>query len=202
MMNYLAKYTIGECSFKKITNPALVGIFSHENKKTPPSLDNLSIDIEVRIRRSITIGSYLGGGVNFPANISAVDIITNEHLELLETYIKTIPQEKLYFFSDGTRYSMAMMQILVQISKKLSKHVACLGVLPGAFDGNGLGSSWEVITELADESSIFDFESTPTFKSNKSEVTFETYGTLRLMTVLEKMTQNETGLANYDYFSE
>lgn len=206
MMNYLAKYNIGECSFKKITNPALVGIFSYENGKTTPSLDDPSVDMEVRIRRSITIGSYTGGGAGFPSIKNVVDIITKEHSDLLETYIKTILQEKLYFFVDGTRYSIAMMQILVQISKKLSKQATCFGVLPEAFEGkmaiNEFNSSWEVINELADESYIFDLESTHTYKSNKSEMTLNTYESLRWRSVLEKMAEIETGLDNYDYYSK
>ena len=119
----LAKFNIGECSFNKITNPAFVGVFSYENEKIPPSIADPSIKVEIHARRSITVGSYLHDCVGFPMSHEAVKIITNQHLDLLESYIKTIPQERLFFFEDGTRYSHAMMQILVQISKKHSKHV-------------------------------------------------------------------------------
>lgn len=99
----LAKFNIGECSFNKITNPAFVGIFSYENGKTPPSITDPSIKVEVHTRRSITVGSYLHDCVGFATSDEAVEIITNQHLDLLESYIKTIPQERLFFFEDGTR---------------------------------------------------------------------------------------------------
>jgi hypothetical protein len=206
MMNYHAKYNIGECSFNKITNPALVGIFSYENEKTPPSLDDPSIDIEVRIRRSITIGSYLGGGAGFPDNKDAVNIITKEHLGLLETFIKTIPQEKLYFFDDGTRLSIGMMLTLVQISKKLSKHVACYSILPASFNKVVLkrfNSPWKVISELADESYIFDFESTNIYQQqNKSELTLIMYLSLRWNEALKQIAEAENGFDSFDYYSK
>ena len=119
----LAKFQIGESAFNKVTNPAIIGVYTVGNDKTPQSL--VDPEVEVHIRRSITVGSYLRDCIGFPSHKEAVDILKSEHFEVLQDYIKTIPKERLFFFEDGTKYSSAMMQIIVDISKKFLKRVNC-----------------------------------------------------------------------------
>ena len=40
----LAKFQIGESAFNKVTNPAIVGVYSFENDKTPQSLVDPEVD--------------------------------------------------------------------------------------------------------------------------------------------------------------
>ena len=54
----LAKFYVGECAFKKITNPGLIGIFSYENEMFPPSLSDSSLGVEIKVRRGITVGCF------------------------------------------------------------------------------------------------------------------------------------------------
>ena len=193
MMNYHAKFSIAECSFNKITNTAFVGIFSYEDEKTPPTLG--STDIKVNIRRSVTIGSYVGGGVGFPSNEMAESILAKEHGDLLEAYIKTIPLDKLYFFEDGTRLSIGMMTALVKIAKKCSKHVTCIGIEPDVYEGqktlNQFKHSWEVINQLSDESHIFDFSSS----NINRQCSIVTHRALRWSNALKQLAAIESGLS-------
>lgn len=162
----LAKFQIGESAFNKVTNPAIVGVYTVGNDKIPQSL--VDPEVEVHIRRSITIGSYLGDCVGFPMHDEAVKILKSEHIDILKAYIKTIPQEQLFIFEDGSKYSSAMMQILVEISKKFLKRTTCLGVLPFSYEGTralaSFNQSWEVIKELTDDAILIDFEITDSFK--------------------------------------
>jgi hypothetical protein len=195
MMNYRAQFNIAECCFEKITNPAFVGIFSDD---APMSLDSPAIGVAYRIRRSITITSYAGGGAGFPADDGVVRELTKQHSELLETYIKTIPQDKLYFFEDGSMYSLAMLRALVQIAKKFSKHVTCIAIEPGAYNGrrrmHQFESSWEVINELSDETHLLEF--TPP----DSKCTISEYYALKMNSVLSQLAGIESGLDAYDYY--
>ncbi len=200
----LAKFNIGECSFKKITNPAFVGIFKFDNTKTPSSLVDPIME-ETHIRRSITVGSYLGDCDGFPMNDLAVNVLTAEHSVVLDAYIKTIPQDRLFFFSDGERYSHAMMQILVQISKQHSKHITCLGVQPETFNRpkrrRSFNMSWDIIKELADETMLFDFETKEEFKKlSISNVNRQEYNSLRWRQVIEIIVDVEDRSDKFDRF--
>lgn len=201
MMNYHAKFNIAECSFNKITNPAFVGIFSYEDEKTPLSLSGPAINIEFKVRRSITIASYVGGGAGFPSNEQAEDILTKEHVDLLEIYVKTIPQDKLYFFEDGTRLSIGMMIALVKIAKKFSKHVICIGIEPDAYEGkkslNQFKHSWEVINELSDESHIFDFSSSDINRQSS----IIAHRASRWNLALTQLANIESNQSSYNYYS-
>ena len=128
-------------------------------------------------------------------------ILANDHGDLLEIYIKTIPQDRLYFFDDGTTISVGMMIILVKIAKKCSKHVTCIGIQPESYEGgkclNHFKKSWEVIAELSDESHIFDFTSADISTSN----TVDEHRALRWNVALQQLADIESGLDVYDYFS-
>jgi len=197
----LAKFQIGESAFNKVTNPAIVGVYSVETDKTPQAL--VDPVVEVHIRRSITVGSYLHDCVGFPMHYEAVDILKSEHFEVLQAYIKTIPQEQLFFFEDGTKYSSAMMQILVEISKKFLKRVTCLGVLPFRYEGTraltSFNQSWEAIKGLADEAIIFDFELTDSFKQIESELTLNTSIPIRQQAILKKVAGMESEFERIEY---
>jgi hypothetical protein len=197
MMNYHAKFNIAECSFNKITNPAFVGIFSYEHDRPP-----LSLDIEVKVRRSITIGSYVGGGAGFPSNEHAEIYLTEEHGDLLEAYLKTIPQDRLCFFEDGSLVSMGMLMTLLKVAKKCSKHVTCFGLEPDAYEGKKrlarFNHSWEVINELSDESHRFDFSSSDIDRKLRVVV----FRALRWHVALKQLRDMESGLDVYDYYAK
>jgi hypothetical protein len=200
MMNYYAKFNIAECSFKKITNPAFVGVFAYEQQNTPPSLTSLLTDVKGKVRRSVTIASYVGGGVSFPSNERAERILAKEHGDLLEAYIKTIPQDRLYFFEDGKLVSLGMMMALVKIAKKCSKHVTCIRIEPKTYEGeiglNRFKSEWEVINELADESHLFDFTSSKIARTRS----VTEYSVLRWHAALRQLADTESGLDSFDYY--
>lgn len=195
----LAKFQIGESAFKKVTNPAIIGVYSVENNKTPQLL--VASEAEVHIRRSIIVGSYLRDCVGFRTHKEAVDILKSEHFEVLQAYIKTIPQDQLFFFEDGERYSLAMMQILVEISKKLSKNVTCLGVSPFEFEGTrwltSFNQSWDVIKELADEAILFDLEMTDSFK--KMEIDLHKIDYIRRKIILKKIADMGSDFEEIEY---
>jgi len=195
----LAKFQIGESSFYNVTNPAIVGVYSFGNDKSPQSL--VDPGVKIHIRRSITVGSYLRDCVGFPTHKEAVDILKSEHFEILEAYIKTIPQEQLFFFEDGARYSLAMMQILLEISKKFSKSVTCLGVLPFQYEGQRLltsfNQSWEVIKELADEAILFDLAMSDSFK--QIEFDLLTIDSIRPQIILKKVAVMEGKFEEIEY---
>lgn len=197
----LAKFQIGESAFNKVTNPAIVGVYSFENDQTPQSL--VEPDIVIHIRRSITVGSYLRDCVGFPMHNEAVDILKSEHFEVLRAYIKTIPQERLFIFEDGTKYSSAMMQILVEITKKYFKRVTCLGVLPFRYEGTraltSFNQSWKVIKELADEAIIYDFELTDSFKQMGSEFDMYEIVSIRQQAILKKVAGLESEFEKVEY---
>jgi len=195
----LAKFQIAESAFNKVTNPAIVGVYTVGNDKTPQAL--VDPEVEVHVRRSITVGSYLGDCVGFPMHKEAVNILKSEHHEVLQAYIKTIPQEQLFIFEDGTRYSSAMMQILIEISKNLLKRVTCLGVLPFRYEGTrGLASfnqSWEVIEELADNSIIFDIEMSDAFKQKEFDLL--KIDSIRQQIILKKVAGMESEFERVEY---
>lgn len=197
----LAKFQIGESAFNKVSNPAIVGIYSVENNKTAQSL--VDPEVEVHIRRSITVGSYLRDCVGFAMHKEAVDILKSEHFEVLQAYIKTIPQEQLFIFEDGSKYSSAMMQILVEISKKFLKSVTCLGVLPYRYEGTralaSFNQSWDVIKELADDAIIFDFEMTDLFKQIRSELDMDEIVTMRQQAIFKKVAGMESEFEKVEY---
>ena len=202
MMNHYAKFNIAECSFKKITNPAFVGFFDYEQQNTPPSLTSLLTGVKGKVRRSVTIASYVGGGAGFPSNEDAERILAKEHSDLLEAYIKTIPQDRLYFFEDGRLVSIGMMMALVKIAKKCSKHVTCIGIEPEAYEGkirlNRFKSAWEVINELADESHLFDFTSSDIDRTRS----VTEYCVLRWHAALRQLADTESGLDSFDYYEK
>ena len=197
----LAKFQIGESAFNKVTNPAIVGVYSVGNDKTPQSL--VDPEVEVHIRRSITVGSYLRDCISFPSHKEAVAILKSEHYEVLQAYIKTIPQERLFIFEDGSKYSSAMMQILVEISKKFSKKVTCLGMLPFRYEGAiaiaSFNQSLEAIKELADEAIIFDFELTDSFEQIRSELDFDEIISIRQQAILKKAAGMESEFEKIEY---
>ncbi len=195
----LAKFQIGESSFKKVTNPAIVGVYTIGNNNAPQSL--VDPEVEVYLRRSITVGSYLGDCVDFPMHDVAVDILKSEHFEILQAYIKTIPQERLFIFEDGSKYSSAMMQILVEISKKFSKRVTCLGMLPFRYEGTraltSFNQSWNIIKELADKAIIIDFEMTDSFKNIEFDLL--NADSIRQQAILKKVAGMESDFERIDY---
>jgi len=195
----LAKFQIGESVFNKVSDPAIVGVYTVGYDKAPQALVNP--EVEVHVRSSITVGSYLGDCVGFPMHKDTVAILKSEHSKVLEAYIKTIPQEQLFIFEDGTRYSSVMLQILVEISKKLSKNVTCLGVLPFRYEGTrGLASfnqSWEVIEELADNSIIFDIEMSDAFKHK--ELDLLNIDSIRQQIILKKIAGMESEFERIEY---
>ena len=196
----LAKFQIGETAFNKVTDPAVVGIYSVETDKFPQTL--VDAEVEVYIRRSVTVGSYLHDCVGFPSHKEAVDILKSEHFEVLRAYIKTIPQQRLFIFEDGSKYSSAMMQILVEISKKYFKTVTCLGVLPFRYEGTralaSFNQSWDVIKELADEAIIFDFEMTDSFKQLADD-DFLVIDSIRQQAILKKVAGMESEFEKIEY---
>lgn len=103
-----------------------------------------------------------------------------------------------------------MMQILVKISKKYSKHVTCLGILPAWFIGkadkralDSFNQSWEVINKFSDESSIFNFDSTNIIPLHESDSILEwnSYYSLRWNSILNQLADIESYCDSYDYFS-
>jgi hypothetical protein len=198
MKNDYAKLNIAECSFNKITNPAFVGIFDYEQQNTPPSLTSLLTGVKGKVRRSVTIAFYMG----FPSNEDAERILAKEHGDLLEAYIKTIPQDRLYFFEDGRLVSIGMMMALVKIAKKCSKHVTCIGIEPEAYEGKTrlyrFKSGWEVINELADESHLFDFTSSDIDRTRS----VTEYSVLRWHAALRQLADTESGLDSFDYYEK
>ena len=196
----LAKFQIGESAFNKVTNPAIIGVYTVGNDKTPQSL--VDPEVEVHIRRSITVGSYLRDCIGFPSHKEAVDILKSEHFEVLRAYIKTIPQQRLFLFEDGSKYSSAMIQILIEISKKYLKSVTCLGVLPFRYEGTralaSFNQSWDVIKELADEAIIFDFEMTDSFKQLADD-DFLVIDSIRQQAILKKVVGMESEFEKIEY---
>ena len=196
----LAKFQIGESAFNKVTNPAIIGVYTVGNDKTPQSL--VDPEVEVHIRRSITVGSYLRDCIGFPSHKEAVDILKSEHFEVLRAYIKTIPQQRLFLFEDGSKYSSAMIQILIEISKKYLKSVTCLGVLPFRYEGTralaSFNQSWDVIKELADEAIIFDFEMTDSFKQLADD-DFLVIDSIRQQAILKKVAGMESEFEKIEY---
>lgn len=195
----LAKFQIGESSFKKVTNPAIVGVYTIGNNNAPQSL--VDPEVEVYLRRSITVGSYLRDCVGFPMHDEAVDILKSEHFEVLQAYIKTIPQERLFIFEDGSKYSSAMMQILVEISKKFSKRVTCLGMLPFQYEGTraltSFNQSWNIIKELADKAIIIDFAMTGSFENIEFDLL--NADSIRHQVILKKVAGMESDFERIDY---
>ena len=204
MMNYYAKFQIAECVFNKITNPAFIGIFTYENGKVsvPPSLSPDSFEQEIFIRRSISIGSYLGGGSGFPSRDYALEILLYDHRELIEAFIKTIPQDEVILFEDGSRYSHVMMQILVHIFKKFDKHVTSIALLPPSFERkkalNIFNQSWEVIKELSDEYFLLDMEIEQPNYQEILNLKGNTFYDLRWNKLFQKMTDKENGFKLFE----
>ena len=204
MMNYYAKFQLAECAFNKITNPAFIGIFTYENGKVsiPPSLSPDSFDQEIFIRRSISIGSYLGGGAGFPSRKDALEILLYDHRELIEAFIKTTPQDKVILFEDGSRYSHAMLQILAQICNQFDKHVLSISQLPPSFERkkalDSFNQSWEEIKELSDEYFLFDLEKEHPNHKGILNLTLKSYNDLKWSTLFHILVDRESGFELFE----
>ena len=102
-------------------------------------------------------------------------------------------------------YSVAMMQILMQLAKKHSKHVSCLGVRPFKFERqralNRYMQSWEIIEQLSDVSGFIDFESSDDYQSvQKDTITKNELLSLRHNYVIKEIAKIEGKGDNFDYY--
>ena len=196
MLNYLAKYSIGEYNFTKITDTAFVGILEVKQNGLL-AVDLSTLEPKAYLKRSITIGSRLGGGAGFPAPEHVLNVMTNEHCDLKEAFVKTISQEKVILFNDGERYSHVMMQTLVPVLKKFGKHVSSIALLPPSFYGNkaldSFNNSWEFTKTQSDESIAHNVDYLHQGESAVG-VKLDDIDGLRKVEIMKKIAQIESGL--------
>lgn len=152
------KNIIGEFHFKRITNPAFVGIFDCQTENFPPRLNASRKKIE--IRRSISATSFLGDCTGYPKNGIAETIIGEQHLEFLESYVKSIPQDILWFVADCGLYSHITLKFLAMLAKQSGKTVNSIAMPPLKLYGPRISSnfetSWEETTKFCDSSVLID----------------------------------------------
>ncbi len=164
MMNYLAKYSIAQCILsgekKDLTEGvAIVGILELTSKGILET-DFSQMDVNIYIRGAITIESRLGGGVGFPNREHAFDVMSDNHSNLINAFLDTIPQEKIVLFDDGERYAVNMMKLIVNLAHIKGKHITCISIEPVRFHGRKLlkefHTCWKEIEAEADESILLN----------------------------------------------
>ena len=165
MMNYVVKYSIANCVFGTMTeaqlkaDTAYIGIFSL-SAKGMYEIDFEDIDIVASIIGAITVRSGLGGGIGFPRRESALEILRNDHNDLIKAFIDTITEKNIVLFDDGEKYAPVMIEIVLQTMKEAGKEVAVTSVIPPRFEGKvrrkTLDVSWREIESMADEAILQD----------------------------------------------
>ncbi|NDW15465.1 hypothetical protein GTQ48_08025 [Alteromonas genovensis] len=152
------KNIVGEFHFKRITNPAFIGIFDCQRNNFPPRLNASRKKVE--IRRSILTTSFLGDCTGYPKNGIAEAIIGEQHLEFLESYVKSIPQDVLWFAADCGLYSHITLKFLAMLAKQSGKSVNSIAIPPLKLYGPRVSSnfeaSWGEITEYCDSSVLIE----------------------------------------------
>ena len=162
-MNYLAKYSITQCTFKiknseTFQDIKFIGIF----ELTPQGMftvDFSQVTTDVHFKRAICIESRLGGGIGFPMRERVYKIMTNDHADLINAFLDTIPEEKIVLFDDGERYASEIMKLIIKLAQKKGKKITCIGVEPMRYLGRQLKrefhSCWKEIELVADKSILF-----------------------------------------------
>ena len=165
MMNYLAKYCIAQCTFpiknsstfKDIT---FIGIFELTQQGIFET-DFSQMDVAPYIKRAICIESRLGGGAGFPIRERVYKIMSDNHADLINAFLDTIPEKKIVLFDDGERYASEMMRLIIRLAQKKGKHITCINVKPMEFRSpkslKELYSCWEEIKLEVDKSILFNF---------------------------------------------
>jgi len=163
MMNYLAKYSITQCTFPvKNSNTFKDVTFIGILELTPQGMfkaDFSQIDTDLYIKRAICIESRLGGGIGYPMRERVAKIMSEEHSSLINAFLDTIPQEKIVLFDDGERYSGEMILLMMQLAQKKGKHITCINIEPMKFLGRRYRKEfdicWKAIQLEANKSILF-----------------------------------------------
>lgn len=152
------KSLVGEFHFKRITNPAFVGIFDCQSKNFPDRL--IMSRKKIEIRRSISVTSFLGDCFDYPKNSIAEDIIGAQHLDFLKCYVNSVPQNSLWLVADCGLYSHITLKFLTMLAKQNGKYVNAIAMQPLKLYGprvtSNFEASWEEITRYCDSSVVID----------------------------------------------
>ena len=163
MLNYLAKYSIAQCILsgekKDLTkSPAIIGIFELTSKGMYQA-DFSQMDIDIYIGSAITIESRLGGGPMFPNMKNAFKKMTEDHIDFIDAFLDTIPQNDIIIFDDGERYASVIMSIIAELAWKKGKYATCIGTVPFSYEGSGcrrkFNKSWQVVELMAERSILY-----------------------------------------------
>ena len=179
MLNYHAKYTIAKCSFHPDADyyidrqTAYVGVLTLTGQGMYQT--NLSaLDTRISLGGAVSIDSRLGGGIGFPIRDRALEIFSNDHIELMHAFINTIEQENIVFFDDGERYAPLVMEILLDLAKNSGKRVTCISVLPVKYEGRirrrKFHISWSEIEKNAEDTILYDFDFLEEGQNSISEI--------------------------------
>ncbi len=166
MMNHVAKYSIANCVFGYINeaqleaDTAYVGIFTL-TAKGMHEIDFDTLDFPASVIGAVMIRSGLGGGIGFSSNETALEILRNDHYDLIKAFIDTIPQKNIVLFDDGERYAPTMMEVVLEIAKEVGKKVTVVSAIPPKYDGRLrrriFDDAWSALESKADESILWDF---------------------------------------------
>ena len=168
MMNYRAKYTITKCSFHPDADyyidrqTAFICVLTLAPQGIP-EIDIFNLDAKVSLGDAISIESSLGGGIGFPLKETAIERLSNNHMDLMRAFIYTITQEHIVLFEDGIdRYSPVVMELLLDLAINAGKKVTCISVLPAKYQGRHRSrhfhSLWSEIEKHTDNTILYDFE--------------------------------------------
>ena len=188
------KSLVGEFHFKRITNPAFVGIFDCQRKNFPDRL--VMSRKEIEIRRSISVTSFLGDCFDYPMNSIAEDIMGEQHLDFFKCFVNSIPQDALWLVADCGLYSHITLKILAMLAKQSGKYVNAIAMQPLKLYGPRVASnfeaSWGEMKKYCDSSVVID---TPIDDNTVSIAEQKGFDNL-----LEKVEMLEHLASNFEYY--
>jgi len=164
MMNYLAKHSVIEITLPTSAHSSMSDIkiltaieLSYDEEEL---IDITQFGIDMKISEVLYLQSYTGGGVTFPSINTVYRITMQDYANEIARYMQNIKEKHLILIDTKGRHTIAILEALAKVAKRVEKHVHVIAIKPFDFIGKNhrlmFHNEWENLKQISDEQTLYD----------------------------------------------